>query len=89
MCVWIFHDVDGTNNSLSQKSRVHIRSFVTKSRSNLIKLNQIRFIFSEKTTEAALGVAAQAELDPSQKSILPGGGGFAAGRMGAFGFDGK
>ena len=43
----------------------------------------------EKTTEAALGVAAQAELDPSQKSILPGGGGFAAGRMGAFGFDGK
>jgi len=43
----------------------------------------------EKTTEAALGVAAQAELDPSQKSILPGAGGFAAGRMGAFGFDGK
>lgn len=43
----------------------------------------------EKTTEQALGTAAIAEQDPSQKSILPGAGGFAAGRMGAFGFDGK
>ena len=52
------------------------------------ELNQ-RKAQGEKATENALGTAALAEADPSQKSILPGAGGFAAGRMGAFGFDGK